>query len=275
MPAGFTRLRSASVGGAALLAVVLGILLPPRPATAWGAKGHRIVCTVAWDELTDATRNRLKALLGITDRDQFAAGCAAQEAAGHGLRHRMFVGRDVRTLDLARDCPLPAGCLVREIEQTLAVLAGGGPDAGKAAAVSRLGHLVADLHQPLNLGFAEDGGGARIPATFMDRPSTMRAIWDEGLLDGLPEPGRLNSRIKIYGELFRIGGRSASWTETGPLAWANESLWIMRTPATGYVGNPGGLDFGALYVKQNELVAFEQIDKAAVRLAHLLEKALE
>jgi hypothetical protein len=44
----------------------------------------------------------------------------------------------------------------------------------------------------------------------------------------------------------------------------------MRAPATGYVGNPGGLDFGDVYVSQNQPVARAQIEKAGLRLAALL-----
>ncbi len=56
-------------------------------------------------------------------------------------------------------------------------------------------------------------------------------------------------------------------------AWAIESYWIMRTPATGYLGNPGNLTFGEVYVAQNKLTAMEQIEKAGLRLSHLLNRA--
>ncbi len=44
----------------------------------------------------------------------------------------------------------------------------------------------------------------------------------------------------------------------------------MRTPATGYLGNPGDLELDGVYVMQNYPVAQEQVEKAGVRLGALL-----
>jgi hypothetical protein len=249
------------------------------PAHAWEPKVHRVVCTVAWDEITEAQRNRVREILGIIAREQFADACARAtnitcHAGGRGFGGMSSPARGTQTIDLERDCPLPASCLVREIERNIDVLKGTAPGPEKAIALALLGHLVADVHQPLNLGLAEDGGGERIAAIYKGRPTTMRAIWEEHLLEGLPEPTAPDGILRIFGYLFRVGARSNSWTETRPLAWAQESLWVMRTPATGYLGNPGGLEFGELYVKQNEMTAVEQADKASVRLAHVLRGVL-
>jgi len=270
MPGGLDFARLTLAGTLLPLLMMFGGLFSATPAEAWGEKGHRIVCTVAWDELSDDTRNRLKQIMNLTDRDQFAARCVAP--ASEAAWHRMYVSPDARSVDLARDCPRPPSCALREIDRTLGIIGGIAPDEEKALAVATLGHLVADIHHPLSLGFASDNGGADIPAIFNGKNTTLREIWDEHLLAGIPDIHVPQSRVRIYGALFRIGGRSETWTKNGPEAWANESLWIMRTPATGYVGNPGNLDFGDLYVKQNELIAFEQIDKAAVRLGYLLEQ---
>lgn len=57
-----------------------------------------------------------------------------------------------------------------------------------------------------------------------------------------------------------------------PLAWANETLWVTVSPPTGYLGNAGGDFFGDRYIWQNRPVALEQIDKAGVRLADVLNE---
>jgi hypothetical protein len=234
---------------------------------------------VAWDEIGEADRDRAREILNITAREQFAAHCVRPDdlvktrpetAAWHVLP----VARGESTIDLERDCPLPASCLVREIERNIAIVKSPAPPDEKATALALLGHLVADVHQPLNMGLAEDRGGDALPAIFLGQATTMKAIWDEHLLAAVPEPMAANGILRIYGFLFRVGARSNSWTETRPLGWAQQSLWVLRTPATGYLGNPGGLAFDQLYVKQNELVALEQVDKAAVRLAHVLRDVL-
>lgn len=252
----------------------------PSIAHAWGPKVHRIVCTVAWDEISEANRDQAREILNITARDQFAAHCVRPDdlIKSHpetAAWHVMNVAPGASTVDLERDCPLPASCVVREIERNIGVLTSAASNTEKASALALLGHLVADAHQPLNMGLAEDRGGDTLTAMFLGQPTTMRAIWDEHLLAAMPEPTAPNGILRIYGFLFRVGARSNSWTETRPLGWAQQSLWVLRTPATGYLGNPGGLAFDELYVKQNELVALEQVDKAAVRLAHVLRDVLE
>lgn len=252
----------------------------PSPAPAWGPKVHRIVCTVAWDEISEQNRDRARDILNITAREQFAAQCVRpddliKKHPETAAWHVMNVAPGESEVDLDRDCPLPASCVVREIERNIGILASGASKDEKASALALLGHLVADVHQPLNLGLAEDRGGEATSAIFLGQPTTMRAIWDEHLLATVPEPTAPNGILRIYGVLFRVGARSNSWTETRPLGWAQQSLWVMRAPATGYLGNAGGLTFDELYVKQNEIVALEQVDKAAVRLASVLRDVLK
>lgn len=264
----------------AIIVLLAGFIPSARPAAAWGPKIHRIVCTVAWDEITEPARDRARAILNITAREQFAARCVRpdDQIKDHpetASWHVLYVPRGADGIDLARDCLQPASCAVREVERNIGVLKSAASQAEKAAALDLLGHLIADIHQPLNVGLAEDRGGAEIPATFRGAPATMRAIWDELLLAQVPEPTAPNGILRIYGFLFRVGARSDTWTKGAPLDWAQQSYWVMRTPATGYLGNPGGLVFDDLYVKQNELVALEQVDKAAMRLAHVLLDVLK
>jgi len=263
--------------------LVLGLILalvPARPATAWGPKVHRIVCTHAWNELTEPARDKIRDVLGITAREQFAAHCVRPderiddhpETAGW---HVLYVPRDAVAIDLARDCPPPASCVVREIERTIGVLKSGAPRDEKAAALGLLAHLVADAHQPLNMGLAADQGGAALPATFLGEPTTLRGIWDEHLFAKVPEPTAPDGILRLYGIFFGVGGPRDYWLQTTPVDWARESMWIARTPATAYIGNPGGLAFDEAYIKQNQSVALEQVYKAWLRLTQVLLDALE
>ncbi|MGE4062168.1 MAG: S1/P1 nuclease [Rhodospirillaceae bacterium] len=237
------------------------------PALAWNADGHRVVCTIAWDETTDAARSNVNALLDISSREQFVDACQWLETqAGARSWHWNFVPRDEKGVDPARDC-----CMLREVERSLAVLRNAAGKPEKARALKTLSHLIADLHQPLNFGFAEDGGGATVKGTFRGKPVTLRGMWEEELLGTILNKDSPNGFLTIYG-FFSIEGRAPRIADTTPRDWATESFWIMRTPATGYVGNPGGLEYDDTYVKQNRRVALEQLDKAAVRLAALLKE---
>ena len=44
-------------------------------------------------------------------------------------------------------------------------------------------HLVADLHQPMHAGFADDLGGNRIEVIFEDEPMNLHHFWDTALIN--------------------------------------------------------------------------------------------
>lgn len=245
------------------------------PARAWDAQGHRFICTVASYEMSAAARGAAKDLLGVGTREQFADLCVwADEIAGPRPEtagwHRMYVPHDAQTVDMGRDCADPDRCVIAAIARHLETLKSGAAAPVRAEALKFVMHLTGDLHQPLNIGFADDGGGAAIAATFHGRATTLRDIWETGLLAARPDSWR--EMADSYDKRFPYIERRL-WPAGTLTDWANESLWIARTPATGYVGNPGGLEFGELYVRQNQLTALRRLSQAGVRLASLLNKA--
>ncbi len=75
---------------------------------------------------------------------------------------------------------------------------------------------------------------------------------------------------------------SEQWTVTKPREWANETFAIAKAAGTHYcVQNagscdlpPGSVTIDAAYVAASTPVIREQLQKAGVRLAHLLDEAL-
>lgn len=244
---------------------LLFLYLSATPALAWNDDGHRVVCTIAWDETTDAARANVRALLDISSKEQFIEACQwFDRQPGAQAGHHNFVPRTAREVDADRDC-----CALRETLRGLATLKSKASKTERAHALKLVSHLIADLHQPLNFGFAEDGGGATIEGIFRGRAVTLREMWERELLGTILNPDSPNGFLTIYG-FFSVEGRAPRIAATTPLDWATESFWIMRTPATGYVGNPGGLEYDDTYVKQNRRIALDQLDKAAVRLSAVL-----
>lgn len=256
-------------------AVLLFLLIfsAASPALAWGRDGHRIACIIAWDEPADPVRAGIGALLDLSTKEQFGDSCIWLDRQPEtAIWHHVFVPPAAKSVDVARDCP--SGCALTQIERSLARLKSGAGKAEKAEALKTLGHLVADLHQPLNLGFATDGGGETITGTFRGRTVTLRALWEHELIATVLNPDSPNGFLTIYG-FMSMEGRAPRIAASTPLEWANETLWLMRTPATGYLGNPGGLDYDDVYVRQNRRVALDQLDKAGVRLAALLRETFK
>jgi S1/P1 Nuclease len=73
------------------------------------------------------------------------------------------------------------------------------------------------------------------------------------------------------------------WTHSDPVVWANESFAIAERAQTKYcvqrgssceLPNPAKVTIDAGYVAANTPVVREQLQKAGVRLAHMLDAAL-
>jgi hypothetical protein len=249
----------------------------PQPSFAWGDAGHRMVCRVAWDELLETPMAEVKEILGVTTEEAFADACAwpNQYVAEHPETapwHEVYVPKTARDVDMARDCPQSTSCVLREIERNLDVLKSGAPREERATALKFLAHFVGDAHDPMHVAFAEDRGGRDISATFQGHASNLRAMWDTEMLD--TDPAALDALASSYHSYTPLDRLFVDWLADLPEEWATESFWIMRTPATGYVGNPGGLTFDATYTKQNLPIMHDRIAKAGMRLGHLLNEAL-
>jgi len=260
----------------AFTALVAGVAaLWANPAFAWGPEAHRTVCLVAWGELSESGRAALRDLLALQSSEQFADTCTwaddvRTERPETAPWHFIVIPKTARSIDLGRDCPATTSCVVDQIEKQAARLKSDIPKTQRAEALKFLAHLVGDLHHPLHVGFAEDQRGQTIEVTFLGRPTNMRALWDEGLLEGpAPRPvGPTPHLNKALRELNR-----SRWGAGTVHDWAQETLWLMRTPSTGYVGNPGGVAFDEVYAAQNTPVAVDQLEKAGIRLAELLGDA--
>lgn len=247
--------------------LLIGTVATPRIAEAWSSDGHQLICALAWDELQPSTERRLRQLLGVDSQQAFAGRCVHTEISSADI---MSLPAGARDIDLVRDCPSVDSCPVREIERAAAEIKSGQGDI--VDAVLRLARFTGEVHQPLSVGYGTDRNGLDIDATFLDRKTTMHAIWNHELVV-VPRPPRAADTSFDLRVITNFLERPR-WTLTPPLAWATESYWIMRTPATGYVGNPGGLTFDEVFVTQNKLTAMDQIEKAGIRLAFLLNQAL-
>jgi hypothetical protein len=228
--------------------------------------------------MTDSAKKGVFALLGISTEKEFTESCLwadeiaktrPEVAAWHGIS----LPKAERQFDLARDCPAKTSCSVAQVEKHAAVLKSTAPKAEKADSLRFLAHLIGELHQPLNIGFTDHLSGRQISGMFHGLPSNLHAVWDNGLIATFVSPGKDNAKL-IY-EVSAWTGRLYGADKKTPLAWANETLWVAVAPPTGYLGNQGGDFFGDRYIRQNRTIALEQIDKAGVRLADMLNEALK
>lgn len=260
---------------AAIVCAVLAV--PAGRALAWGRDGHRAVCRIAWEQLTDETKARVLDLLDAATVSDFAEACVWADDVigarpGTAAWRGIVLPKDARAIDLARDCPEPASCVVAQVERHAAILGSAAPKAERAEALKVLAYLIGDLHQPLAITLTGNLPGERISGMFLGRPTNLRAIWEDGLIRTLVSPER--DAVQTIVDAAAWTGRLHGANKKTPLEWATETMWVALTPATGYLNNKGGDFFGERYIRQNRTVALEQIDKAGVRLADLLNGLL-
>lgn len=262
-----------------LVALAAGLLATPRPALAWGAAGHRIVCEIAWNELTSRVKTHLKEILATDPQHpQFNEICnwpdkVRDEPAFADDKVRHYVDSSVpgTGIDLARDCP--ERCIVEGIQHyARIVIDGGTPQRSQLQALAFVGHFVGDIHQPLHVGYTRDAGGNKIHV----RPAAgaklidLHQLWDNNLVEALPGSwrevaARLEARISDDDRAF-------TGTQLDPLAWAEETH---RVAVRWAYDLPDGDVVTKAYTDARLRIVEEQLTRAGLRLGSLVNQLLE
>ena len=216
------------------------------PAWGWGGEGHRLICEIAWQQLTPATRGEVQALLRAErGSHRFADSCTWADRIRNDGRYddlkpwhylNLSPGAD-RYRD--RDCPR-AGCVVRAIDEARADLADSAQSVPRRLeALKLLGHFVGDIHQPLHVAYADDRGGTQRMVRYGAHPEpvSLHRVWDDLLLEAWARDWRREGPRLARGIGMRER-RQWSGAETG--AWAMESFrltedWVYPQAADGVI----------------------------------------
>ena len=274
-------------------------------AFAWGDEGHEVIGLIADHYLEPGVRSRVHVLLAMD-----ASGLTAKDIAHESTwadkyrdsdrdttkvryyrtRNWHFVDLELDGADLNQACfgrpELPSGtaasagpaeaCLVDKINQFYAELKSPMTDEPeRSLALQFLLHFVGDVHQPLHAADDHDQGGNR---KIVDTPgiesNNLHRAWDiefvarlganeteiaQRLISGITEPQR------------------ARWSGGAAVEWAMDSLSVARSHAYGLLPPPdheNRYQLSPAYVSDATTVTGEQLSKAGVRLAFLLNQAL-
>lgn len=260
---------------------------------AWGATGHQIVCEIAYRLAEPDTRSKIRKLMqGDKDYDYYYQSCVwADKPAQIDARadeHFVNVPRNAKGLSERDPCPVKSPCVLSAIKKDWEVLASkAATQKEKLQALKYLGHWVGDLHQPLHVSFQDDRGGNYVDVDYAgelkieDCKQKMHAAWDTCLVLAL-----LGNDVEDAATELMKGITPANierWTEdTQPIDWASESFRITVDPKTKYCNRvaqtcekPTATVFiDKDYVSANGPIIKERLQKAGVRLAHLLDEAL-
>ncbi len=289
------------ISAALLIAVAL-----PREAPAWGPEGHAMVGEIAERFLTPRARKKVHAILQKKQLSDYEIASWPDIIRGNKEYAVLFPHNsrwhyvdfdafaDLETLRLSEDGQDIVSQVVfwhKELGRSRL------PRPKRLDALRFLVHFVADMHQPLHCAYRyNDMGGNMIPVhsfrgahfaidaeTPMDRLPNLHSTWDEyfvyELMDGT-DPADFAAQLAQ--EITPDQARQ--WAEPDPLAWALESHNLARSHVYRFTDGTDlpftwsrpGIDLTREnYIDANVPVVREQLQKAGVRLAHLLNTALD
>ena len=157
----------------------------------WDTDGHWIVALIAGEYVRDRTARYLKDTIRLNGQDlprslAYHAIWADQQVYDPAYAwtkplHFAFTDEKCSPFSLVRDCP-NGKCIVTGMSDFTRIASTFGADSkNRAEAVKFLIHFMADLHQPLHLGFRKDDGGTTL---FLKDPSTtLHNVWDATLME--------------------------------------------------------------------------------------------
>lgn len=262
-------------------------------AMAWGSYGHRTIGSIAMANVKPETRAAIRRLLAHEaeiDTPQCSMRTIEDAATWpdciKGERWRWAYQNSWHyhdqpicgTFDMKQLCR-DGMCATAQIERDEKLLAN-----RKLAPVLRLEalaflvHFVGDLHQPLHVGENEDQGGNAVKADYGDAPGrNLHSIWDSTLAERAITSAS-PPLVRVYSPAEK--GRLA----TGNLEdWTRESYEISRDflyplafggtlPCD--VKEPPRIVWTNAAIEQAIPVVDERIQRAGLRLARMLDKAL-
>jgi hypothetical protein len=267
------------------------------PAHAWGPEGHAIVADIAEAHLTPSAAAQVAQLLtldGHSHLDEIASWPDEIRHVRPETAHWHYVDIPLASSDYdpARDCA-NGNCVIAKIVEFTGVLSN--PSADPAARVEALKwvvHFVGDLHQPLHAENSNDRGGNDVKLTYFGKPTNLHAIWDGGIIEhvtGLQIGPSFTFDHPAVATVARgldaaiIPANRQEWAPEGLLgnfqpwvvSWAIEGHAAAQLVAYPYLPSAGQVDWSDTYQAQAWPVVELQLQRAGVRLAEILNEALQ
>lgn len=242
-------------------ALSMSLAALPLPASAWGSEGHRLVATLAEHQLSERARTEVDPLLAL-EPGATLASISTWATPSTAAWHYVNLPRDSGCrYDAARDCP-DGQCVVAAIERQHKVLMSTAPDVDRLKALKYVVHFVADVHQPLHAGFADDKGGNTYQVQAFGRGTNLHALWDTKLIENWR-----GGEMTLLSELE--SKKAAEDDAVAPPLWAEESCRIVASPDFYPVRRRVGDDYIALWGPTLE----GRLSAAGRRLARLLNES--
>ncbi len=271
-----------------LLALAAALVTPP--ARAWGDEGHRVVGELAFRYLSSEAQARVQEALTDPGYETLAEAAtwpdtfARRHAEYDPMKSFHYVNVDAKASRYQRQRDCPHGCIVSALGQLVTLLESRDPPlslAERRRSIYWIAHFFGDIHQPLHIAHPDGKGGGATRLAFFDSKEKPNAhwIWDIGLFErrqpeSAPDSASAGpSYVRLAEQLARsleATQRRAYQRTTSPELIANESLLIAQR----YAFLRGEDHVDEAYAKTRWPIVAQQLQKAGVRLAAVLENAL-
>ena len=285
------------------LLISLGLLLP-SPAFPWWETGHQTVARLAANHLTSAARTRVARILGVPDNLESIAEAMARASTWADETKAENKTGDWHFIDLTLQdsrADMPSRCVgqncaparIRLFATQLSSQAAD-PKWSELDALRFLIHLVGDIHQPLHAISDADLGGncERLDPPF-NQAKNLHALWDGEIVNEiLPNDQGLAADLEkgihaLAAEQVKemAQGTQDDWTWESHQLALKDIYYKLHVPVE-RPAFPKNCDEAPaeirsfkppvdhLYVDTMKPVVREQLTKAGLRLARLLNESL-
>jgi hypothetical protein len=294
--------------GVAVLGVIVSLCSVPTAVYAWGDEGHEVVGLIAMHYLTPAVKKKVNAILAAdttkltpnksidveaTWADKFRDSDRNTTKVHYNETHNWhYVDLEISAPDLKSACfgeptlngaSASAGpandCIVDKIDEfTTELKDPATTDQERLYALQFLLHFVGDIHQPLHSSDNNDEGGnaESVKATGVKPASgNLHGFWDTQFVTA-----QGTSKTAIANKLIAkiSAAESTKWAAGTAADWAQEAFASAKVNAWGPLPTPTSAHrytLPASYVKNAEGTVATQLSKAGVRLAFVLNNALQ
>lgn len=279
----------------------------PFPAYPWWETGHQVAARIAAAHLTPAARTRIARILDVPDTAEAVADALARASTWAdetknetktGAWHYIDLALQDHKSDIPERCK-DDNCAPARVRLFAEQLAGHPAHPGNTRwsqldALRYLVHLVGDIHQPLHaISDADLGGNCELLDPAVGKAKNLHALWDGEIVNEISTSDKalteeLNAAIDELGphrERVLAEGKEDDWVwESHELALRDiyRRLHIPVEPVefpASCAQAPAEitslkLDVPAFYMSEMKPVVREQLMKAGLRLARLLNESL-
>jgi hypothetical protein len=290
------------------------LLLLPHPAQPWGSTGHHIVAIIAEQRLSPKVRDKIRALLmdgkySIVDistcadqlrgnprgtptpQDLMCRSLAGDVPATNGTWHYIDIPVPTKSKTLTPFCP-DNNCVTARIDSFSEILRTSKDDAQRRQALLFLVHFMGDIHQPLHAAerACDRGGNSERVNFYLDGDKqanqALHHVWDTSELELLMKHDHIIDE-RVYAGILMAGikpGDAGKWARASAdqIAWESYQLAVKKVyrgiPFQDFCAKekpaPIITDLTTSYENDGTKVVHDQLVKAGVRLAAVLEAAL-